>query len=363
MPFSVALTQNHNIEDNKELTQAFKGTLKDLLIGKGLNADYYTNYAIGYSSLEKIKLGERLFYDTQLSQSNLISCGTCHQADLFFTDGKIKAENLVHGGNLGRNTPTLLYSAFQSRQFYDLRSTSLEDQISEVIQNTNEFNSDNKHLEKKLEKDQSYLSQFKKVFKNTDSINSYMIRNSIAAYVRSLSPFKSSFDHYMRGDKKALSAEEKEGFNIFMGKGKCGTCHFMPLFNGNVPPWFNQSESEVIGVPEKNVWTNAKIDSDSGRYHINAMAPLLYAFKTPTIRNISQTAPYMHNGVYNNLEDVITFYQKGGGAGLGITLPHQTLPFDSLVLSQKRKKSNRSVYGELNGSRCLSKEVNVISLF
>jgi cytochrome c peroxidase len=111
------------------------------------------------------------------------------------------------------------------------------------------------------------------------------------------------------------------------------------LFNGNIPPWFTKSESEIIGVPSKAVWKNASIDPDSGRYKINRMEELLFAFKTPTIRNIEKTAPYMHNGVYKTLDEVVEFYHKGGGVGIGINLPFQSLPFDSLSLNQNEKKA------------------------
>ena len=100
-----------------------------------------------------------------------------------------------------------------------------------------------------------------------------------------------------------------------------------------------ESESEIIGIPEKAVWENAKIDPDLGRYAINQLEELKYAFKTPTVRNSAKTAPYMHNGLYKTLDEVVNFYHKGGGVGLGIDLPFQSLPFDSLQLNHNEKKS------------------------
>lgn len=142
----------------------------------------------------------------------------------------------------------------------------------------------------------------------------------------------------MRGDRTALGAKEKKGFNLFAGKAGCATCHFLPLFNGLVPPRFNETESEVLGVPE-STQKPARIDPDEGKF-LFTRAPLhRYAFKTPTLRNIARTAPYMHNGVFATLEEVIDFYDRGGGAGLQLAIPHQTLPPDKLGLSRKEKEA------------------------
>jgi cytochrome c peroxidase len=228
----------------------------------------------------------------------------------------------------------------QSHQFHDLRSITLEDQADEVMKNSREFNFTSTGIAKKIAGDTAYLAMFAKAFgKKKDMVSSFELRNAVAAYVRSLMPFASPFDAYMNGDRSALNGEQIHGFNLFMGKAKCGTCHFAPLFNGNIPPWFNKSESEIIGVPARVAWQNATIDSDSGRYRINQMQELLFAFKTPTVRNVEKTGPYMHNGVYKTLEDVVTFYHKGGGVGIGIPLIYQSLPFDSLSLNQVERKA------------------------
>ena len=151
----------------------------------------------------------------------------------------------------------------------------------------------------------------------------------------------------MRGDDAALTADEVRGFNVFMGKAQCGICHFIPLFNGNVPPEFTNSESEVIGVPRRADNRRpsaarpsaARIDSGEGRYINTKMAPLRYAFKTPILRHAAQTVPYMHNGVYKTLDEVVDFYDRGGGTGLGFDLPNQTLPEGKLNLTVSEKKA------------------------
>ena len=136
-----------------------------------------------------------------------------------------------------------------------------------------------------------------------------------------------------------MNAAEINGFNLFMGKAKCATCHYVPLFNGSKPPTYYYQESEVIGVPATADTLHPLLDSDSGRIHTLNLDFFNHAFKTPTLRNIALTAPYMHNGVYKTLEEVIDFYDKGGGQGLGLSLPNQTLPADKLQLTKTEKKN------------------------
>jgi cytochrome c peroxidase len=143
-----------------------------------------------------------------------------------------------------------------------------------------------------------------------------------------------------------MNPNEVNGFNLFMGKAKCATCHYMPLFNGTFPPRYMKIESEVIGVPQsiaKNV-----VDTDMGRYDIIKTPAFKHAFKTTTVRNASRTAPYMHNGVFTMLEQVIDFYDKAGGAGLGMNLDNQTLPTDKLNLTTKEKKDIIAFIGALD---------------
>ncbi len=189
----------------------------------------------------------------------------------------------------------------------------------------------------KLKKHKSYASLFKSAFPNAkDAITEYNLRNALGSYIRSLSSLDSRFDQYVRGDKTQLNKQEISGFNIFMGKGKCGTCHFTPLFNGTVPPDYTRTETEVIGVP-----VSAKInriDTDPGKFNLRNIPLHKNAFRTPTVRNIALTAPYMHNGIYNTLEEVMDFYNEGGGSGLGIELENQTLPFDKLHLTGREKQ-------------------------
>ena len=341
MPMSVAfekefkkvIDKTPNFYDNK----VFSGHLADLMQGKKLNPDAFSPFAETRSTPEKIALGKILFNDAKLSRNNKMSCATCHNAEYAFTDGKKTSLTNIHNNTVKRNSPTLLYSSFQRSFFYDMSSQDLENQIESVMKNPEEFNLSPKEIKNKIASNKDLVQLFAKAFPNKKEITPYEIRNAIASYVRNLMPFNSKIDHYFEGKTK-LTESEVNGFNLFAGKAKCATCHFIPLYNGTVPPWYNNSESEVIGVPQNVAWENAIIDADEGRYKLNQIEQLRYSFKTPTVRNIEKTAPYMHNGVFNSLEEIIKFYELGGGNGIGMALEHQTLPFDNLQLNEKEKQ-------------------------
>jgi cytochrome c peroxidase len=141
----------------------------------------------------------------------------------------------------------------------------------------------------------------------------------------------------VRGDGAAISEAARRGFTVFMGKGRCGTCHFAPLFNGVQPPTYLTSDPEIIGVPERVTLHNATIDPDQGRAIIDNVNSHQFAFKVPTVRNAAVSAPYMHNGAFVTLDDVVDFYDAGGGVGIGIDLPYQTLFDQPLHLAASEK--------------------------
>lgn len=305
---------------------AIKNDATSLFSKNTFNPVYFAEKNSGEITKEKIALGKDLFYDTNLSSEKNLSCATCHHQDKAFTDG------LKIGMEVTRNTPTLLYAGLQQSFFYDKRAGSLEGQIIAVVENENEFHTDLETLRKVVAQDTSYIKKFKAVFKNNKISNS-QIRNAIASYIRDLTPFNSKFDRNINGSEKTLTQSEINGFNLFNGKAKCATCHFAPVFNGTVPPDYKESEIELIGVPEEKDTVNAIISKDLGRYYVYKTPERKHFFKTPTIRNISKTGPYMHNGVYNTLEEVMDFYNRGGGAGIGIENNYQTLPPNPLNLT------------------------------
>jgi cytochrome c peroxidase len=298
-------------------------------------------YSPNYESdptTEKKMLGEKLFYDPRLSGNLQRSCASCHQREKAFTDGLAKSPSLDGSSTVTRNTPTLLNVAFQSKLFYDSRANFLESQVFEVVHNKVEMDGSLDKAAHIFQRDTGYKRLFASAFQGDENISAESITNAIASYLRSLTSLQSRFDQYMNGDNTTLSAVEKKGFNIFMGKAKCGTCHFAPLFNGVAPPYFAEPESEVLGVPASNR-VPALLDKDPGKYLLYKIPIFRYAFKTTTVRNTELTAPYMHNGVFNTLEQVIDFYDKGGGAGLGIAPAHQTLPREKLQLTPVEKKA------------------------
>ena len=302
------------------------------------NTHYFAPSGTGKATEELIALGNKLFYEPMVSGSDTRSCGGCHDPAKAFTDGLAVNSSLFGDKQLLRNTPTLINAALQPVQFTDSRIAFLEDQVHDVVSNKQEMAGDFNIILSKLKKDKSYESMFSAAFPDTDYWTKANVKKAIAAYVRSLTTLNSRFDKYMRGDKLAMNAQEVRGFNTYMGKAKCGTCHYVPLFNGAVPPLYDKIESEVLGVPATTDTVNAKVDADLGKYNLYLMPHQKHSFKTATLRNIALTAPYMHNGVYNTLEEVIDFYNKGGGAGLGYELPNQTLSPDKLELTEIEKK-------------------------
>ncbi len=302
--------------------------------------DFFSPNSLFRITDDRVALGKKLFYDPVLSGEGNRSCATCHQPGLAFTDGVPKALAVDGKTFVNRNTPTLWNSVFQTRQFYDSRTVTLENQLSDVVHNTREMKGSLQNNIPQLKNDAAYTRLFDKAYpEEKEKITQYNISNAIASYIRSLVALNSRFDQYMRGDETKMSAIEIKGFNVFMSKGKCGTCHYLPLFNGLVPPDFNETESEVLGVPDNAKKKNARLDSDEGKFNFTRSIVHKHAFKTQGLRNIELTAPYMHNGVFKTLEQVVDFYNDGGGTGWRISPPNQTLPAEKLHLTNAEKKA------------------------
>lgn len=304
-----------------------------------LNPYFFTELEKEEDTSDLRNLGEELFYDPLVSSDGKMSCASCHQPEKGFADGVSKSVSNVKGKTVLRNAPSLLNSVYADRYFYDLRAFTLEQQAEHVIFNADEFNTAYNILLQKIDKQPTYRAKFEKVF-GKKSINRKNFSKALTSYVLSLKSFNSEFDQYIRGEKEQISDEVKKGFNLFMGKANCATCHFAPTFSGLVPPLFNENESEILGVLEAP--NSVRLDGDQGRYSnkIGSENAWIYekSFKTTTVRNAALTAPYFHNGAYETLEEVIEFYEKGGGAGIGLHVQNQTLSADVLGLTELEKK-------------------------
>lgn len=321
---------------------AWQASSTNLFDPNFLNPYYFTELTQEKDSPALRALGERLFYDEGLSQNKEMSCGTCHNPQLAFTDGKVKSASANGVNSLQRNAPTLLNAVYADRYFYDLRAFSLEQQAEHVIFNHEEFNSGYTQILDYLNQNETYQNAFKSAFK-TKEITRQQFSSALASYVLSLQSFNSPFDQYARGESKALSPEAKLGFNLFMGKANCGTCHFAPTFSGLVPPFYDKNESEILGILANPSPLGRKLDADLGRIENGVLSEKAWvyerSFKTTTVRNVAHTAPYFHNGAYQNLEQVVEFYNRGGGAGMGLSVTNQTLPPSPLDLSEPEKRA------------------------
>ena len=306
-----------------------------------LNPYYFTELKKGDDSKELRELGKILFYDPIVSNEGKLSCASCHNPDKGFTDGVPKSLSNIQGKTVLRNAPTLLNAVYADRYFYDLRAFSLEQQAEHVIFNHDEFNTAYSDILNKLKADKTYADKFKTVF-GKNAVTRENFSKALVSYVMSLQSFSSPFDKYIRGEQADIPAEVKRGFNLFAGKANCATCHFMPTFSGLVPPFYNENESEILGVLDDPKKT-PRLDMDMGRNDNKIQSEQAWiferSFKTTTIRNIEVTGPYFHNGAYSTLEEVIDFYDNGGGEGVGLGVSNQTLSPDALNLTDEEKSN------------------------
>ncbi len=303
------------------------------------------------------ELGKKLFFDKRLSADGSMSCGSCHQPQNFFTDKLPTAITNKTGEFQKRNTPSLMNVAFQASYFYDFAALSMESQVDHVVVNPLEFNHNYDAILKRISSDTQYVRLFTAAFPEfrQDAVSIYGINTCISEFQRKMIFLNSPFDKYMRGQTTALDASVKRGFNLFMGKAQCGSCHFAPTYYGLTPPFFGTSESEVLGVTKTFDTIHPVLDDDIGRYKNFEIDQFKFSFKTSTVRNAQLTGPYMHNGSFISLEEVIEFYNMGGGAGMKLDVPNQTLSSDRLNLSRQDKKDIISFINALTDTSGMSR--------
>lgn len=240
----------------------------------------------------RVELGKTLFFDPRLSGSNWISCATCHNPSMGWSDGLPTA--IGEGQKvLGRATPTIINTAYNHLQMWDGRFKSLEDQAMGPIGAEGEMNQNPEELVEELKAIPGYVEMFKDAYPGR-GITKDTISMALAAFERTIVSGEAPFDRWIAGDENAISKSAKKGFELFEGKANCAKCH--SGYN------FSDDGFHNIGLKSRDV----------GRFAVKPVDVTKGAFKTPTLRNITKTAPYMHNGAYDTLEEVIEHYVRGG---------------------------------------------------
>ena len=280
---------------------------------------------------EKVELGRLLFFDKRLSANNTIACASCHIPALAFTDGQPVSTG-INSQQGGRSAPTAINRGFSTAQFWDGRAATLEDQSIGPFANLIEHGfASHDELIKKINSIKGYKELFNNVY-GKSKLTKENVGRAIAAFQRTLISGNSPFDRFdYDGDQKAISESAKRGKNLFFDKARCNLCHMGTNFS--------DEKFHNIGIG----WDDSDT-LDLGRYRVSKNEKDLGAFKTPTLREITKTAPYMHDGRFATLEDVIKHYNKGGVKNP--FLDNQVIP---LNLSDSEIKDLLSMLRSLEG--------------
>lgn len=262
---------------------------------------------------EKVALGKQLFFDPRLSGDNTISCATCHLPEKALADGRNRARGRDEQ-TLLRNTPTLLNVVFHSSFFWDGRAGTLEEQALMPIQDPDEMNQDLDELEEELTAVDGYVEQFRAVFGTRVTRGS--IAKALAAFQRTLITKPSPFDRYLEGQEDALSEQARRGLELFVGEADCARCHHGPLLS--------DGQFYRLGVGR----------ADKGRAAVTGSREDTGKFRTPSLRNVAQTAPYVHDGSMQTLDQVVEFYLRGVPAHPTGDLPLDIAPLLGLSYSE-----------------------------
>jgi cytochrome c peroxidase len=241
-------------------------------------------------------LGRALFHDARLSADGRVSCARCHEPARAFTDGE-RVSTGVHGRTGARNTPTLVNRGFGEAQFWDGRVGTLIEQVLHPIEDPREMGMPRDDAAARIAADTGYVTWFRNVL--NDVVSSTSLGLALAAYVATVTSGDAPFDRWSAGDTLAIDAQARLGRRLFDGKARCTLCHQ----GAN----FSDERFHNTGVG----WSDG-LTADSGRYLVTRRTQHIGAFKTPTLREIHRTAPYMHDGSLATVEDVIEFYDRGG---------------------------------------------------
>ena len=287
---------------------------------------------------ETIALGRRLYYDPILSVDNTVACATCHHPDFGFTDGKQFSEG-VGGQKGGRNAPTVFNAAYYTTQFWDGRAPSLEKQAEGPVANPVEMAQTLEGVEKRLMSDAGYRAAFEKAF-GPGPITYEMVGKAIASFERTVVSGNSPFDRYFYGgDKSALSKAAQRGLEVFRDpkKGNCAECHTI----GEKHALFADNKFHNLGVGVKLALGGVPELTDQGRYDVTKNDADRGAFKTPSLRNVAQTAPYMHDGSLKTLKEVVDLYVGGGNSN-----PHLDKEIRELDFLSGRERADLAAFLE-----------------
>jgi len=284
---------------------------------------------------EKVKLGEKLFHDVRFSATGLVSCATCHAAKKAFTDTPLSVSEGINKLTGTRNAPTVINAAYFKKVFWDGRSPDLEDQSLHPFLNPVEMGlKDHEPILQIVRSDPQYAAAFQAVFgASGEQITMREVSRAIAAFERTIVSGDSPFDRwYFAGDKKAMSPAAVRGFELFVGQGRCVSCHVIEqtqaLFTDsrfhNIGVGINAIQEDVprlageflrakaAGVDVDVAVLTDKKTSELGRFAVTGAFDDLGAFKTPTLRNIAVTPPYMHDGSMKTLKETVVHYNNGG---------------------------------------------------
>ena len=307
------------------------------------------------SHLPAAELGHLLFFDPVLSGNQRTACASCHHPDYGMADGLAKAvggdgkgygtQRKGTGTELTRNAPSLFNTAYQTLFFWDARAGSLEEQVFAPLFSEHEMNLSNvPELLRRLRAVPRYRELFAKAFganskPDGKDITLPNLARALAAFQRKLNIIDTNYDRFVSGKDDALTTEQLRGMVTFFGAGQCNVCHIAPLFHDD--------SVASIGVPAKNE-KGAPLDADAGFGAVLRRADGIAQFKTPGLRNIERTAPYMHNGSFATLEDVVKFYNEGGGRGRGLSADSQDFRVKKLELTEPQERELVAFLKSLN---------------
>jgi len=243
-----------------------------------------------------IELGKKLFFDPRLSASGKISCSSCHQPQLNWTDGKAKAVG-HEGAMTKRNSPTIANTWFYRRLFWDGRSRDLQDQAFAPIISESEMASDMPDVMARLRRNQNYRALFKKAY-GDEQISPDRMTAAIALFEKTVISRKNRFDHFLEGDRNALTSAELRGLHLFRTKARCMNCHHGPLMTDN------QFHRTGFSGDDAGYYKMTHLDADSGK------------FKTPSLRDVMQTGPWMHDGMQTDIAAILEAFNRADQPGI-----------------------------------------------